>query len=164
MRSGEGVWSLETGDLQRLDRLLDVFLRETQAEYVLLVDRSGQLLTAVGHTARLDGTAFASLAAADFAASTQLAQLLGEEEFSSLYHQGDEEGMYLVDVGGYAILAALFGGPATFGLLRLKSRGIVPQLERLFRELSMRRGSSRIMLEPGWLSEAESEIDRLFGD
>lgn len=164
MRGGGTTWSFETGDLQRLDRLLEAFLRDTRARYAVVVDRSGQLLTAAGHAPGLDGTAFASLAAADFAASNQLAQLLGEDEFAALYHHGDDEGMYLVDVGGRAILAVLCGERSTLGLLRLRSRMIVPHLAALFEEIAGRQGAGRIILEPGWLAEAESEIDRLFGE
>ena len=40
-------------------------------------------------------TSFASLCAADFEANNQLAALIGEKDFSTLYHQGTEESMYL---------------------------------------------------------------------
>jgi predicted regulator of Ras-like GTPase activity (Roadblock/LC7/MglB family) len=164
MTGGDVVWSLESGDLQRLDPLLQDFLRDTRAHYVLLVDRAGRLLSAAGHPEGLDATAFASLAAADFAAGTQLAQLLGETEFSALYHQGDGRGMYLADVAGQGILAAVFGQRSTLGLLRLKARETVPLLAALLDEVAARGGMARVTLGSAWFSDAELEIDRLFGD
>ena len=89
MRHQEASWSFLPQDLEQLDRLLLTFLDATSARCALLVDRSGQLLTFAGDGLTFDGTTFASLAAADFGASDQLAQLLGENEFKSLYHQGD---------------------------------------------------------------------------
>ncbi|MFS8573355.1 MAG: roadblock/LC7 domain-containing protein, partial [Clostridia bacterium] len=102
--------SLGPHDLARLDQLLRSFLDETKAHCVLLLDRTGHILTTAGDGAGLDRMAIASLAAADFAASGQLAVLLGEEEFTSLYHHGTRRSMYLVDLAGQAILAALFDG------------------------------------------------------
>ncbi len=163
MKSGEGFWSFTAQDQDRLHRLLETYRAQSRARYVTLVDRGGQLLAAVGDGSGVDDTAFASLAAADFAASDQLAQLLGEKEFTSLWHQGDREGMFLHGVGGTAILAVLFDFHSTLGLLRLRSRQTVPHLLEMMQEAAARPSSERPGLEEDWLSEAENEIDRLFG-
>mgnify|MGYP000495352865 CR=1 FL=1 len=166
MKPGQTSWSFEAEHLQRLDALLDGFVSGTGARGLLLVDRNGQLLARSGDDGGFDGTAFASLAAADFAASDQLAQLLGEQEFTALYHQGERQSMYLVDVGGRAILAALFDGQTTLGLVRIRTRTLVPELVNLFEEVIQRAAATQqpAFFDSGWLSEAEGEIDRLFAD
>jgi predicted regulator of Ras-like GTPase activity (Roadblock/LC7/MglB family) len=129
------------------------------------VDRSGRLLAAVGDTGGFDQTAFASLAAADFAASDQLAVLLGEREFSSLYHHSDRQSMYLADVDGWAIVVALFDRRTTLGMVRIKAKGVVGKLGRIFRVLAERGPSGAVVqMEVGWAEDVESEIDRLFTD
>jgi predicted regulator of Ras-like GTPase activity (Roadblock/LC7/MglB family) len=164
MSSRDGITFFAPQDVEQLDRLMSGFLGETHARCVLLVDRSGRLLTAAGDIGNLDQVTFASLVAGDFAASDQLAALLGEAEFSSLYHQGEGRAMYLADVGGWAILAALFDG-ATLGMVRLKSKAVVPRFATLFAELAA-RGPARptAELQNDWVAEAESQIDRLFAD
>src|SRR5690606_10473887 len=102
--------------------------------------------------------------AADFAAGDQLALLLGEEEVTALCHQGENRSMYLSDVGGQAILAALFDGRTTLGMVRFKARIVVPELARVCGELARADARTRARLEAGWVSDAESEIDRLFAD
>ena len=94
--------------------------------------------TSNGDVGALDKTTFASLVAGDFAASDQLAALLGESEFTSLYHQGEGRAMFLADVGGWAILAALFDGRTTLGMVRLKSKAVVPRFARLLAAASSR--------------------------
>src|SRR5512146_1656428 len=121
-RVSTGNWSLQTQDLELLDQALGTYVTESRARCALLVDRTGRSITAAGETGLLDQTTFASLAAADFAASDQLARLLGEQEFAALYHAGPSQSMYLADVGGQAILATLFDGGTTLGLVRLRSR------------------------------------------
>lgn len=165
MKRGDVVASIGATDLEQIDSLLKSFLRETNARSVALVDRTGRLLTTVGDTGGVDQITFASLAAADFAASDQLAGLLGESEFSSLYHHGDTQSMYLADAGGWAILAALFDRRTTLGMVRIKAKGVVGKLGALFRELAERGPSgATVQMEVGWADDVESEIDRLFTD
>ena len=156
------IASLGPEDLERVNRLLQSFLTEAGARCALLLDRSGRPLTACGETEGLDETSFASLAAADFDASDQLAGLLGEPEFTSLYHQGVHGSMYLSEIAGVAILAAVFDRRTTLGMVRLKTREVVPQLVSLLAELSNRPGHEGPGLDRDWTDEAVDEIDRLF--
>jgi predicted regulator of Ras-like GTPase activity (Roadblock/LC7/MglB family) len=159
--TADAIAALGPDDLRRIDRLLEAFVSEAGARCALLLDRRGRPLTAVGDTDDLDETSFASLAAADFEASDQLAGLLGEQEFNALYHQGVEGSMYLSDIGGVAILAAVFDRRTTLGMVRLKTREVVPLLRSLLAELET-RPSGETRLESGWGDDAASEIDRLF--
>lgn len=158
-------WSFEESDAQRIDELLGSFLEESHARCALLVDRTGQLITIAGERPDFDSTAFASLAAADFSANDQLASMIGEQEFSSLFHQGEKDSMYLADVAKRVILIVLFDDRATLGMIRIKVRSAVRELSEIFAQLFQRVTSERIgsRLESAWIDEAEDEIDRLFG-
>ncbi|HEY8507926.1 MAG TPA: roadblock/LC7 domain-containing protein [Steroidobacteraceae bacterium] len=163
--SHDGIGSLTETEAAQLTSLLNHFVAETHADCAVLCDRSGRLLTRSGDLGSMDETAFASLVAGDFAASDQLARLLGEEEFSSLYHAGLGRSMYLADVSGYGILAALFNGSTTLGLIRLKSRTTVPRLVEILERIASREPSDLGMgMDQNWMNDAENEIDRLFGE
>jgi predicted regulator of Ras-like GTPase activity (Roadblock/LC7/MglB family) len=161
----DGIGFLGQDELQRFDELLEGYLRQTRIRCALLVDRAGRLITAVGERGGLDDIAVASLAAADFAASDQLAVLLGEREFSSLYHHGDPRSMYLADVHGRAILASLFDHRTTLGMVRITTKTIVPELGTILDEIARRSpGSEAIHMDAAWVEEVEDEIDRLFSE
>jgi predicted regulator of Ras-like GTPase activity (Roadblock/LC7/MglB family) len=156
---------LGADDVHAFEELLREFLTDTAALCALLVDRTGRLLAEAGDTASLDGVAFASLASADFAASDQLAALLGEEEFTSLYHHGAERSMFLAEIGGAAILAALFDTRTTLGMVRITTKSLVPRFAECFARLAESGPSGQVVqMETGWANEAESEIDRLFAE
>ncbi|MDX1674000.1 MAG: roadblock/LC7 domain-containing protein [Longimicrobiales bacterium] len=159
--SPDPLASLGPEDLKRVDRLLESFVSEAGARCALLLDRAGRPLTAFGETQELDQTSFASLAAADFDASDELAGLLGEREFTSLYHQGVDGSMYLSEISGIAILAAVFDRRTTLGMVRLKTREVVPRLVDLLDELGAREGEGG-RLDENFADDAVSEIDRLF--
>jgi predicted regulator of Ras-like GTPase activity (Roadblock/LC7/MglB family) len=154
---------LGADDVSALEDLLREFITDTGALCTLLVDRTGRLLATAGDTAALDGVTFASLASADFAASDQLAALLGEQEFTSLYHHGADRSMFLAEIGGAAILAALFDTRTTLGMVRITTKSLLPRFAECFARLAERGPSGQVVhMETGWANEAESEIDRLF--
>jgi predicted regulator of Ras-like GTPase activity (Roadblock/LC7/MglB family) len=164
MNQTSASWSFEERDAQHIERVLLSFIRESDARCALLVDRTGQLIITVGEQPTFDFTAFASLAAADFSANDQLASMLGEQEFSSLFHQGERESMYLADVARRAILVVLFDERATLGMVRIKVKAVVRELNVIFHEIFDRApGASTPRLATNWVDEAEDEIDRLFG-
>jgi predicted regulator of Ras-like GTPase activity (Roadblock/LC7/MglB family) len=159
-------WSFDENDARRIENLLQSFLYESNARCALLIDRTGQLITIAGERPEFDSTAFASLAAADFSANDQLASMIGEQEFSSLFHQGDTESMYLADVAKRVILVVLFDDRATLGMIRIKIRNVVRELGEIFTQLFARLAAEPAgrRLESSWADEAEDEIDRLFGN
>lgn len=161
---GASSWSFREEDFKVITGLLSGLLRETNVRSLLLVDRTGQIVANVGEAPQFDTQAFASLTAADFSANDQLAKMIGEHEFSSLFHQGEKESMYLVDVARRVILVALFDDRTTLGLVRLKMKATVEELTRIFEEMFNRAGTETPKLEGFGSQEAEDEIDKLFGD
>ena len=161
---GASSWSFREEDFKVITGLMGGLMRETSVRSLLLVDRSGQIVANVGEAPQFDTQAFASLTAADFSANDQLAKMIGEHEFSSLFHQGEKESMYLVDVARRVILVALFDNRTTLGLVRLKMKATVEELTRIFEEMFNRAGTETPKLEGFGSKEAEDEIDKLFGD
>ena len=162
--SGAGTWSIAEDDHRRITEHLAALLQESQARCALVVDRTGQMLANAGDALKFDPAAFASLTAADFSANDQLAKMIGEPEFASLFHQGEKESMYLADVARRAILVVLFDQRTTVGLVRLKVKQTVTDLGKVFEDMFGRAGSQGGAKAPGVLEGAEDEIDKLFGD
>lgn len=161
MAVGSASWSFTEDDFAAITHSLQRFLQESDARCALLVDRSGQLVATVGEQPKFDATAFATLTAADFSANDQLARLIGETDFNSLFHQGEKESMYLADIARRLILVVLFDNRTTLGLVRLKLKQTVEELGKLFEQVFARGASGP--QQPGLLAGADDEIDKLFG-
>jgi predicted regulator of Ras-like GTPase activity (Roadblock/LC7/MglB family) len=161
--TGATSWSFNENDFKQIQKHLQAFLRDSNARCALLVDRTGQLVATVGDVPKFDPTAFASLTAADFSANDQLAKMIGEEEFASLVHQGERESMYLADIAKRVILVVLFDQRATLGLVKLKAKSVVENLNRVFEDMFNRVGTGGGAPQKGLLEGAEDEIDKLFG-
>ncbi|HEX2781274.1 MAG TPA: roadblock/LC7 domain-containing protein [Gemmatimonadaceae bacterium] len=162
MAAGASSWSFTEDDFGAITQSLQRFLYESNARCALLVDRTGQLVATVGEQPKFDPTAFATLTAADFSANDQLARLIGETDFNSLFHQGEKESMYLADVARRVILVVLFDNRTTLGLVRLKMKQSVDELTGIFQQVFQRAQSGQGQAGGGLLSGAEDEIDKLF--
>ena len=161
--SGASSWSFGEDDARRIDGILNGFLGESSARTALIVDRTGQMVATAGETPAFDPTAFASLTAADFSANDQLARMLGEPEFGALFHQGERESMYLADIARRVILVVLFDNRTTLGLVKLRVRAAVQELNQVFTDMFDRPRTDAPQVESGFLGDAEDEIDKLFG-
>lgn len=161
MSVGAASWAFTEDDYGAIVAALQRFLFDSNARCALLVDRNGQLVATVGEQPDFDPTAFATLTAADFSANDQLARLIGESDFSTLFHQGERESMYLADVARRVILVVLFDNRTTLGLVRLKMKQVVEELTRLVEAVFAR---PRLAADPATnpFAGADDEIDRLF--
>ncbi|HEY0971549.1 MAG TPA: roadblock/LC7 domain-containing protein [Gemmatimonadales bacterium] len=161
MPVGSASWSFTEDDFESITQTLQRFLYDSNARCALLVDRTGQLVATVGEQPDFDPTAFATLTAADFSANDQLARLIGETDFNTLFHQGERESMYLADVARRVILVVLFDNRTTLGLVRLKMKQAVDELTKLFEQVFARE-QAEASARPNILAGADDEIDRLF--
>lgn len=161
MPVGSASWSFTQEDFESIEQTLQRFLYDSNARCALLVDRTGQLVATVGEQPNFDPTAFATLTAADFSANDQLARLIGESDFNTLFHQGEKESMYLADVARRVILVVLFDNRTTLGLVRLRMKQAVDELVKLFTAIFARERHSPTA-RPNILAGADDEIDRLF--
>lgn len=104
------------------------FLRESQGKCVILVDRDGQMLAKQGFTQNLDTVSLSVLAAGAIASTAEIARLLGEPEFSVLFHQGHHDHIHFSLVGSRAILMSVFDDRTTIGLIRFVASKTVDSL------------------------------------
>jgi len=126
-------------DLERINSVLSRMVLSSFAHSVLLIDRSGQLIAHDGNALDIDLSALSALTAANFGATVEIARLLGEEEFTLLFHKGKSENVYFSAIGEYAIMVTLFDDRTSLGLIRLRISQIVEELSKILVSIFERR-------------------------
>ena len=155
-------------DFWAINEKLNQILKSTNCLSVMLIDKAGQLITTAGDISQLDTTSFSSLCAADFAATSQLAMLVGEKEFSTLFHQGEKQNIYIASIEDRVMLAVVFDQRTTLGLVRVRVKQVVLELIKMFGAIFAKLEgapggpTSGANLGTDFASEAESELDNLF--
>lgn len=118
-------------DLSKINFYLNKVVSTSLAHSILLIDRSGQLITQYGNTLDIDVLSLSALTAANFGATAEIAKMLGEEEFTLLFHKGRSENVYFTAIGDHVILVTLFDDRTSLGLIRLRINQISGDLSNV---------------------------------
>jgi predicted regulator of Ras-like GTPase activity (Roadblock/LC7/MglB family) len=153
-------------DLVQFQSLLDEVRDGTHAAFSILLDTTGQRIAASGKLDGLDQTSMASLAAGNVSATEGLADLVGENGFVSLHHEGADRSIYVSLVSSKVILLVVFDEQSSLGLVRLRVQHATPALAETVDRVMQRTAGKRAEATPRGLPVNEisdADIDALFG-
>jgi len=112
-----------------ITKILTELATKTKASAILFADMSGQLISQRGNTENMNTTVLSALAASDFAATSEMAKLVGEEaKFKLLFHEGEKRNVYLSNVGDNFFLVVVFDVSVTLGLIRIYTKKAIEDL------------------------------------
>lgn len=148
-------------EIQQIDRLLMKLLKGAEAKCTLLVDKDGHLVTRQGFTHSLDTTALAALLAGSFASTREIARLVGEPEFSVLFHQGKKDHIHISLAGERSILVVIFDDRTTIGMVRLYAKEIGEELGLVLSGNKARKPQASRAMTNEYAQSAESKLDDL---
>lgn len=151
-------------DVERINNALENYQNLSKSRCNMLIDVEGHPVTQVGSTDGINLETIAALVAASFAATKEVAKILGENEFTSLTHQGKHESIQLSLVGTRTILATIFDSEeTTIGMVMFYTKELVEKLATIF-ETILNRKEPMQALDLGGLGELDSVLDDMFGD
>ena len=131
---------------------------DSAARVVFLVDKDGQEIATLGEVGNLDTTSLASLAAGNVAATSGMAQLIGEKEFPTLSHEGEKESIH-ISVIGRLLLVIVFDERSSLGLVKLRSKQVSHQISAMITEIEKCDYDD---LESPFAGITDEDIDSLF--
>jgi predicted regulator of Ras-like GTPase activity (Roadblock/LC7/MglB family) len=131
-----------------------------KARAVLLIDRDGHLVTRRGESVQTSEDAVSALVAGSFAATKEMARLLGESEFSVMFHQGQRDSIQLQLVGDRTLLAVLFDDRTNLGLVRFYAQETGARLQAVMQEIASEEREGT--LSGDFSSAGEAALDELF--
>ncbi len=150
-------------DLDQIEKLLDEFLKLSNAKGSFLIDKEGHLVTQRGAVQQINPETLSALVAGAFAATKELAKLLGETEFSVMFHQGTTDHIHISIVGNRAITATIFDEKTTVGMVNLYSKELNTKLEKIF-DIAARRVVKEQQMEPDYSESVKDKLDNMFED
>ena len=155
-------------EFRKIKDSLNRLAADANANVVFLVDKNGQQIAAVGDLTTLDTTSLASLTAGNVAATDGLAKLIGEKEFSILFHEGERDNIHISLVAQRVILVVIFDEKSSLGLVRLRVKKASQELERTFEQLLKKaeadRGNLANRFDSPFAEITDEDIDSLFSE
>jgi len=156
-------------EYQQIKDILARLQMDSNAKFVFLVDKNGQQIATHGDLKGLDATSLASLTAGNVAATDGLAKLIGEKEFSILFHEGEKDNIHISLVAQRVILVVIFDERSSLGLVRLRVKRASGELEKTFevvlRKAEEERGLSAAgRFDSPFAEITDEDIDSLFSE
>lgn len=152
-------------EFNRISALLQRLKVDASAKIVFLVDKNGQQIAGAGEIEAVDTTSLASLTAGNVAATDGLAKLIGEKEFSILFHEGRKDNIHISIVGQRLILVVIFDERSSLGLVRLRVRKASQEIERVLSEMETKAQEMGAEEAASPFAEiTDDDIDALFSE
>jgi predicted regulator of Ras-like GTPase activity (Roadblock/LC7/MglB family) len=126
---------LHEHEQKKIQSIISKLYQEATAKIIALIDKNGQQIAVEGDTKDLDVLSLACLTAGNVAATDGLARLLGEKEFSVLFHEGEHDNIHISVVAKRAILIIIFDEHSSLGLVRLRVKKVSAELEGIFAQI-----------------------------
>jgi len=117
-------------DIQRCDETLREFIESANATVALIIDKGGFLITQQGESADYDLTTIAALASGAFMANQTIAGLVNESNFNSIYQQGENSSMFVINIDEHCLLVVIFKSHSGVGVVKYYAATAVKRIAR----------------------------------
>jgi predicted regulator of Ras-like GTPase activity (Roadblock/LC7/MglB family) len=109
-------------DIRRCDEILHAFIASTEATATLIIDKGGFLITHQGEAHDFDLTTIGALASGAFMAN--------ESSFDSIYQQGENFSMFVMNIDEHSLLVVIFKSHSGVGMVKYYAAGAVKRIAR----------------------------------
>ncbi|MGK2856519.1 MAG: roadblock/LC7 domain-containing protein [Thermoanaerobaculia bacterium] len=154
-------------EYEQIKEILARLQSDSNSKIVFLVDKNGQQIAAHGDMQGVDATSLASLTAGNVAATDGLAKLIGEKEFSILFHEGERDNIHISLVAQRVILVVIFDERSSLGLVRLRVKKASQELEKTFEVIVSKAAAEQSRegrFESPFAEITDEDIDSLFSE
>ncbi len=154
--------NLKPEEDKALREILNNLAQESRSKMVLLIDKSGQLISRSESPAfSSDDVTFASLTAGNVAASEALSKLLGDKDLNHMFTETEEEGIYMILIDGKFILVSIFDKRVSnLGIVRVKIKKFYSKLVDTLRSIEERiKKESAVSAD---INPEDIDLDTLF--
>ena len=129
-------YTLGQNQLDNIEEVLQQDLIDIGVRCVFLIDMAGNIIAnrddgKIKH----DVYSLAALAAGNFGAVSAMAKIIGEGEFSLLFHKGKKENIHFNKIIADFLLITIFSNDLSLGFLRLKVNEAVEKIKGTLEEM-----------------------------
>ena len=123
--------------VEQIEEILDKELIANGVSTALLVDMAGHVIARCKNGAcRHDVHSLAAIGAGNFNAVDAMAKLVGEAEFSLLFHKGDSQSLHFSKISDDLLLITTFNTELEIGLLRMKISESIHQVNTIWQQVA----------------------------
>jgi predicted regulator of Ras-like GTPase activity (Roadblock/LC7/MglB family) len=133
-------------DIQQMNVVLRDMITNCEATSALIIDKGGFLITHRGEGEMFDLTTISALASGAYLANQTIANLVHEENFDSVYQQGEKFSMLVMNVDECVLLVLIFRAIISVGAVKYFAIGACPRIARQIKTASEREPGTSLDL------------------
>jgi len=122
---------LKKDDLYQLNLMLTRLVDKSRVDCAIIINKSGRLITSQSETSEYDKTSLAALISGNFASSSSIANMLDENEFTSMLQEGKKKHIYVALLDYNSILACIFDKRSALDKIKTSIEKFMPKLQEL---------------------------------
>ena len=129
-------YTLGQKQLEGIESILQQDLIDIGVRCVFLIDMAGNIIANQDDgKIKHDVYSLAALAAGNFGAVSAMAKIIGEGEFSLLFHKGKKENIHFNKIITDFLLITIFSNDISLGFLRLKVNEAVEKIKQILESI-----------------------------
>ena len=121
--------------ITKITALLNELYSEANARSILLVEKSGQHLAMVGEESP-HVMALSALVVGAFSSSREIARLLGEPEFKTMFQQGNRLNIFISLLDSQDLITVIFDERTTLGMIKLKTQQMTKRISEEIKNMA----------------------------
>ena len=122
-------------DIDRLNIILEQLTTKANLLLSVLINKDGRLLTYQGSLEKIDTVSMAALVAGNSASTLAIANLMGETEFSTMYHQGKDRHIFIAVVDENTFLCLVFDDRTNIDRVKVFARQFDRQIKAALKQV-----------------------------
>ncbi len=127
-------YGIDQDRLVTIDNIIKEDLIEIGVDYAIMIDTAGNTIAKCDSGGQdYDVASLAALAAGNYATVDAMAKIVGEQEFSLLFHKGKNISIHFSTINEEFLLIILFGKEVSLGFLRLKVAEAIEKIRGLWK-------------------------------
>lgn len=149
-------------DIERLNAVLSQLVTKSNLLLAIVINKDGRLLTSQGSLENIDMVSMAALVAGNSASTLAIANLMGEREFTTMYHQGKDKHIYIAAVDENTFLALVFDDRTNIDRVKVFARQFDRQLKHtLFQVYNKTEDMVDLDLDMGYGSQSYPQAQQM---
>jgi predicted regulator of Ras-like GTPase activity (Roadblock/LC7/MglB family) len=153
-----------TGEMfKSISEILSELASKTRARIIIFSDMNGHAITQRGNVTDVNISNMSALAAGGFSATTEIARLIGEKkQFKFIFHEGENNNVYLSNVGDNFLLILIFNSQTALGMIRIYTKRAIDALSELLTNVNQEDQKVSQLVNFDFNQYLNAELDKAF--
>ena len=161
---GNGQAVVLSGEMYKaISEILAELASKTRARNIIFTDMNGHPITQRGTSSDINISNMSALAAGGFSATTEIAKIIGEKkQFKFIFHEGENNNLYLSNVGNNFLLVIIFSSKTALGMIRIFTKRAIDSLTELLESAKEDEQKSTQFIDVDFNKYLNEELDKAF--